>query len=138
MPDDAAEDEANPFERWGLDPMQGPTAITERMRDLAADAPDEATRKAIRAAWEELTMHPARRFRAAAGAHPDSHHVASAPPAPPPRPRPAKVELELADLLMRPSIVAALGLEDVAASPLPEVPIADDPIFDGDGSPHQW
>ncbi len=132
MADDEAQGEDNPFERWGLDPMQGPAAITERMRELAADAPDEATRKVIRAAWEELTLHPARRFRAAAGAHPDSHHAAGAPPPPPPRVRAEPFEPQLADLLMRPSIVAALGLEDVAASPLPDVAPADDPIFEGD------
>ncbi|MCA9604645.1 MAG: hypothetical protein KC619_03560 [Myxococcales bacterium] len=131
MPDDDAPED-NPFERWGLDPMHGPTAITERMRELAADAPDEATRKVIRAAWEELTLHPARRFRAAAGAHPDSHHVAGTPPPPPLRVRAAPFDPELADLLMRPSILAALGLEEVAASPLPDVAPADDPIFDGD------
>ncbi len=129
MPD-APDDEANPFERWGLDPMLGPAAITERMRELAAEAPDEATRKAIRAAWEELTLHPARRFRAAASAHPDSHHAAGAPPPPPPRPLVEPFEPELADLLMRPSLLAALGLDEIASSPLPHHDPADDPIFD--------
>lgn len=129
MPD-TRDDDANPFERWGLDPTQGPAAITERLRELAADAPDEATRKAIRAAWEELTLHPARRFRAAASAHPDSHHAAGAPPPPPPRPFAEPFEPELADLLMRPSLLAALGLDEIAASPLPHLAPADDPIFD--------
>ncbi len=128
MPDD----DENPFERWGIDPTEGPAAITERMRELAADAPDEATRRAIREAWEELTMHPARRFRAAVSAHPDSHHVSDQrPPPPPPRPRRTRRDLKLADLVLRPSILGALGLQDVARQPLPDTPPEDDPIFAG-------
>ena len=124
MPDDE-----NVFERWGIDPTQGPAAITERMRELAADAPDEEARKAIRAAWEELTLHPARRFRAAVGAHPDSHRVTGPPPPPPARARAEAFEPELADLAMRPSILEALDLREVAEAPLPDIAPAEDPIF---------
>jgi len=125
------EDE-NPFERWGIDPSDGPAAITERMRELAADAPDEATRKTIRAAWEELTMHPARRFRAAVTAHPDSHGVGDQDaPVPPVRPRPRSQALELSDLVLRPSVLAALDLRDVADRDLPDVDPEHDPVFSG-------
>ncbi|MBX3274121.1 MAG: hypothetical protein KF729_27895 [Sandaracinaceae bacterium] len=129
---DARDDDESPFERWDLDPTEGPTAITERLRELAEAAPDEATRAAIRAAWEELTRHPARRFRAAANAHPDSHGAAGAAPPPPPPPPPARFEVELADLVMRPSVLAALGLEAVAASPLPAIAPEDDPLFEAE------
>jgi len=127
MPDP---DDDNPFERWGIDPTQGPAAITERLRALVQEAPDEETCRAIRAAWEELTMHPARRFRAATGAHPDSHGSAHEPPPPPP-PRPvAPPAIGLSDLAMRPSIVDALRLEEVArAEPLPDVSPEEDLIL---------
>lgn len=121
--------EDNPFERFGIDPTQGPAAITERMRELAAEAPDDETRRAIRAAWEELTMHPARRFRAAVRAHPDSHAGADAAPPPPPRARPARLELSLADLALRPSVVEAVGLEAVAEAPLPDIAPDSDDFF---------
>ena len=55
----------NPFERYGLDPREGVVAITQRLKELAEDATDDAERERIRAAWEELTLHPARRLRAA-------------------------------------------------------------------------
>lgn len=116
----------NPFERYGIDPEKGPAEITERLRELAEDAPDEDTRRTIRAAWEELTMHPARRFRAAATAHPDSHGLAGAPPAPPPRISPSQPELNLADLSLRPSVVAALGDD---GEELPDIALEDDPIL---------
>ncbi len=64
-----SEDNRNPFERFGIDPKEGPRAITERLRELAEEA-NEAERVVIRAAWEELTLHPLRRLRAAFGAHP--------------------------------------------------------------------
>ena len=119
------ERELNPYERWDIDPLGGPEAITRRMRDLAEEAPDEATRKAIRAGWEELTMHPARRLKAALGAHPDSHGVAGAPPPLPPRRVPPKLELELRDLALRPRIVDALDAP--VTETLPDEPAGDDP-----------
>lgn len=121
----------NPFEKYGIDPTQGPAAITERMRDLAADAPDDASRDAIRAAWETLTKHPARRFEAATGAHPDSYQEAGSPPPRPPRARAERLELRLADLAMRPSLVDALGLGEVAQDALPDIAADDDPALQG-------
>lgn len=110
-------DHENPYERWGIDPLGGPAAITERMRELIEDAPDDETRAVLRAVWEELTLHPARRLRAALGAHPE-HRAAMGrrPPSPRPPTRGAP-ELTLSDLAMRPSVLAALG-----ASEPPELP----------------
>ena len=119
------EDE-NPYERWDIDPLGGPAAITERMRELAEDAPDEASRKAIRGAWEELTLHPARRLRAALTAHPDTHGHAGAPP-PPPRAAGAPLEpLTLSDLALRPSVLAALGGDEPT---LLDLPLERDPVL---------
>jgi hypothetical protein len=109
----------NPFERFGLDPLLGPRGITERMRELVEEAP-EAERAAIRSAWEELTLHPARRVRAALLAHPETR-----PPLPP-RPFAARAppgasepELTLDDLALRPSVALALGAAADAAPDLP-------------------
>ncbi len=128
MPPD---DDQNPYERWDIDPLGGPAAITERMRELVEDAPDEATRKAIRAAWEELTLHPARRLAAALGAHPDSHGPRGAPPPSPRAARPKSAELTLTDLALRPSVLDALGAEETTT--LPDVPFTRDPILSTPG-----
>lgn len=125
-PEDDDREGENPYERWDIDPLGGPAAITERMRELAEDAPDEASRKAIRAAWEELTLHPARRLRAALTAHPDTHGHAGAPPAPP---RVASTPIEsltLSDLALRPSVLAALGGDEPA---LLDLPLERDPVL---------
>lgn len=120
------EREINPYERWGIDPLGGPEAITRRMRELVEDAPDEETKKAMRAAWEELTLHPARRLRAALFAHPDSHGAAGAPPPRPSRVTAPPIELVLADLVLRPDVLGAL---DADADELPDVSVEDDPIL---------
>ena len=122
----------NPFERYDLDPREGIAAITQRLKELAEDAKDGAERERIRAAWEELTLHPARRLRAALDAYPETRPPLGAPP-PLPRLRVAPVELELRDLAARPSVVAALPqavasrarAEDGAFAP----PLDDDPLF---------
>jgi hypothetical protein len=120
-------DDENPFERWDIDPLGGPAAITERMRELVEDAPDEATKKAIRAAWEELTLHPARRLRAALTAHPDSHGPRGASPPRPSRSARRDALPSLLALVPRPSVLGALRLADDA--PLPDLPIDRDPIL---------
>jgi hypothetical protein len=136
----------NPFERYGIDPMQGPAAITERMRELAEDA-SEDERAEIRAAWEELTLHPLRRLHAAFGAHPETRPPLGAPPpgglgaklglpsgAPivfGPMPEPAAAvdpPLTLGDLAVLPSVAAALGGER-RPPPRPAVSLEDDPIL---------
>jgi hypothetical protein len=121
--------EDNPFERYGLDPTQGIVAITQRLKELAEDAKTERERDAIRAAWEELTLHPARRLRAALQAHPESRApLGSLPPLP--RLRPATLELGLRDLAARPSVVAALSgvLGDPEEPDLPPS-LLDDPLL---------
>ena len=70
----------NPFERYELDPREGIGAITQKLKELAEDAKDDAEREAIRAAWEELTLHPARRLRAALFAHPETRAELGSPP----------------------------------------------------------
>lgn len=97
----------NPFERYGLDPREGVVAITQRLKELAEDAKTDAERNEIRAAWEELTLHPARRLRAALNAHPETRAPLGSPPALP-RVRVSTTELSLRDLAARPSALAAL------------------------------
>ena len=122
----------NPFERFDLDPREGPRAITERLRELAEEAP-EAERDAIRAAWEELTLHPLRRLRAAIGAPPRHPDAARTGPehAPLVGRKPAAHEPPtLADLAPRPSV--ALSLARLAREELsPKAPLAldDDPVL---------
>ncbi len=128
----------NPFERYDLDPRDGITAITQRLKELAEDAKDDAEREHIRAAWEELTLHPARRPRAALFAHPETRSPLGAPPSLPrrrasradaPAPEPA-LDLTLRDPAARPSLLLALGVDavkDEDAVPSLEV----DPVLRG-------
>lgn len=123
--------EDNPFERYDLDPREGVTAITQRLKELIEDAPDEKTRDAIRKAWEELTLHPARRLRAALHAHPETRPALGQPPALP-RLRVSTTELTLEDLAARPSALAVLPeslvpqvLRDAPKAP----PLDDDPLL---------
>lgn len=113
----------NPFERYGLDPMAGPAALTERLRELAEDATDELERAAIREAWEALMMHPRRRVELALEAHPESRAPVGRPPRPARRPR-GVAALTLDDLVALPSVASALG-----PAPLPDVPLDQDPIL---------
>lgn len=99
--------EENPFERYGLDPREGVVAITQRLKELAEDAKTDAERNEIRAAWEEMTLHPARRLRAALNAHPETRAPLGSPPALR-RVRVSTTELSLRDLAARPSALAAL------------------------------
>lgn len=68
----------NPFERFDLDPEEGPLGITEQLRERAETAKTDDEREALRAAWEQLTRHPRERVRLALLAHPESR-----PPLPP-------------------------------------------------------
>lgn len=96
----------NPFERYDLDPFGGIAAITARMRELVEEASTDAEREAVRAAWEELTLHPARRLTLALLAHPETRPpLGAAPPRPRRRPRPP---LAVADLAALPSALDAL------------------------------
>lgn len=105
---------ASPFERFDIDPRGGPAAITERLRELAEDAEGAEAQAEIRAAWEELTRHPRRRFEAALDAHPETRAPIGEPP---PRARSAgRVEpeapLDLPDLIARPRLESALPPPD--------------------------
>lgn len=114
----------NPFERYDLDPRDGIAAITQRLKELAEDAKDDAERERIRAAWEELTLHPRRRLRAALDAHPETRPPLGSPPVAPRR-RGMPNELGLRDLVARPSIRAVVG--DLQVIPPPR--IEDDPLI---------
>lgn len=117
----------NPFERYGLDPREGVVAITQRLKELAEDAKDDAERERIRAAWEELTLHPARRLRAALDAHPETRAPLGSPPVLP-RVRVLAMELELRDLTARPSALVALPAALSAPGVAPDTPsLEDDP-----------
>lgn len=98
----------NPFERYDLDPRDGIAAITQRLKELAEDAKDDAERERIRAAWEELTLHPRRRLRAALDVHPETRPPLGSPPMAP-RMRGGRPELGLRDLAARPSLRAVVG-----------------------------
>jgi hypothetical protein len=105
----------NPFDRYDLDPREGIAAITERLKELAEDARDDAERERIRAAWEELTLHPARRLRAALFAHPETRPPLGAPPPFVRRRGPSAKPLGLRELAPRPSLSACLTAGAVAA-----------------------
>ena len=107
----------NPFERYDLDPREGIAAITQRLKELAEDAKDDAEREHIRAAWEELTLHPARRLRAALFAHPETRRPLGMAPSlarrRAPRADASGADLTLRDLAARPSLLVALGVDAV-------------------------
>lgn len=117
----------NPFDRFDLDPREGVQAITARLKELAEDAPDEAARQRIREAWEELTLHPARRMRAALFAAPETRPALGAPP---PRTRVRTAEVELPEIAPKPSVAVALGT--VATLRRIDEPLAfdEDPLLD--------
>jgi hypothetical protein len=130
-----SEPSRNPFERFGIDPKEGPRAITERLRELAEDA-NEEDRAAIRAAWEELTLHPLRRLRAALGAHPlhPDFSRTSADFAPLRKRKTATDQpLTVMDFAPRPSVAHPLRAFFAAADQRPRIstpkPLDDDPVL---------
>jgi hypothetical protein len=100
----------NPFDRFDLSPTGDLAELTDALRERAETSPPE-DRPAIRAAWEALTLHPARRLELALTAVPDTR---AAPGRPPPRVALAATEgaLELADLVGLPPLTARLGPPD--------------------------
>ncbi len=117
----------NPFERYDIDPREGPEAITARMRERIEEA-GEDERAELRAVWEQLTLHPQRRLEAALDAFPETRPALGAPP-------PRRVgqtathpdEIALADVILLPSVTRALAADvPERGSVLP--PLADDPI----------
>ncbi|MDF2696390.1 MAG: hypothetical protein K0S65_4773 [Labilithrix sp.] len=124
----------NPFELYDLDPREGIAAITQRLKELAEDARDDAERERIRAAWEELTLHPARRLRAALFAHPETRSPMGTPPTSSRRRAAAAIEpaaeLTLRELAARPSVLLALG--STGGPDDDDVPsLEDDPVLRG-------
>lgn len=122
----------NLFERYDIDPTQGPEAITERFRELAEEA-DEAERAALREAWERLTIHPRERLtmalrtfpehRCPTGSPPGYRHALSRSPLGEPEP-----PLTLKDLAVIPSVRQALGAGELTLPPaLPD--LSDDPLL---------
>jgi hypothetical protein len=115
----------NLFDRWDIDPADGPQAITERLRELAEHAAPRE-RDALRRAWEELTLHPRRRIAEALGAHPETRPPVGRPPLPPRPPPPEAHDGEVARLAHAP-VAAALGPAPEAPPALP--PLDDDPLL---------
>ena len=122
----------NPFERYDLDPHDGIVAITQRLKELAEDATDEKERERIRAAWEELTLHPARRLRAALFAHPETRPPLGTAPLVG-RLRREVLPLALRDLAAPPSVLRLFSHrsgEDEGQGARDEVPsLTDDPVL---------
>ena len=124
----------NPFDRFDIDPRAGLAAITERFRELAEAAKDDAARERIRAAWEELTLHPARRLRAALFAHPETRLPLGGPPPLARRRAAAKAAADfptLRELAPRPSLLLAVLARVPGAAPAHTKPsLEDDPVLD--------
>lgn len=122
----------NPFERYDLDPLEGPEGITARLRERLEDS-DAAERVAIRAAWEELTLHPRRRFHAAIGAHPESRPAIGLPPAyrPPPATSVTIENLTADDLRLGRDLRGVLPPDTPDAAATPDVPFDKDRILHG-------
>jgi hypothetical protein len=126
---------ANPFHKYGISPHDGPSAITERFRELMEDAADDDERAAIRAAWEELTLHPVKRWRAALGTHPETRPPLARPPRRAPAEAaatgPTESDLTAADMSLFPHLSHAFSMRgEGAPDTLTGVlPLADDPIL---------
>lgn len=117
----------NPFERYDLDPREGPEAITARMRELMQEASEEE-RERLRADWEALTLHPRDRLQLALSAFPETRPKQGTPP--PRCRRPAReAELSLEDVVVIPSMGHALGATCGEEMPDPLPSLADDPIL---------
>ena len=121
--------EDNPFDRYGIDPREGPAAITARMRELIEEAHDDATRTRLRADWEELTLHPGKRLRAALGAHPETRVPLGSPPGRASVGASVAQPLALSDLALSPSVAAALTrrLRSAPRVSVVHVALAEDP-----------
>lgn len=118
----------NPFERFEIDPRSGPAQITARFRELMEDARTEEAKAVLREAWEELTLHPRDRLRAALCTFPEAREqiplgVDSEPPKAVPL---AFHDLDLTDLLAPPTVLSALG---PVAAPAEVETLMDDPVL---------
>ena len=109
----------NPFERFGIDPRSGPQAITARFRELMEDARTEEEKAELRVAWEELTLHPRDRLRAALETWPEAREEIplGLDSEPPPLPPLTLADLDLTDLLAAPMVASALPVPAADAEP---------------------
>jgi len=123
----------NPLDRLGLSPLATVDEITAALHEKAEDASDEE-RRVLRETWEELTLHPRSRLRAA---------LSTFPPRPELSARPAELSRELKpvkheedpgglgvaplDILPRPSICAAISGR-IPPPPAVLPAIEDDPL----------
>lgn len=112
------------FDRWGVDPRGGPTAITERMRELAEAEHDPERRARIRADWEALTLHPLRRLEAALDTFPETRPELGAPPRRDAARREEEAALDLRDLVPTPRLESALPAPDDAERDILSTPAA--------------
>lgn len=125
----------NPFERYDLDPRDGISAITARLKELAEDATDDAERERIRAAWEELTLDPARRLKAALFAHPETRPPLGVPPSPSRRAARTdpgsgeSIDHAIAEVHPRASRALALGAPPERAEETPPPSLDEDPLL---------
>jgi hypothetical protein len=124
----------NPFDRYDIDPRLGPTEITARFRDLISEAKTEEERADLRAAWEDLTLHPRDRLVHALATWPEAREEIPLGVDEDERPAPPSMRVEdlrLLDLLAPPEIGAAL-VEPPSASAKPSAKksvLADDPFL---------
>lgn len=119
----------NPFERFDIDPRSGPSQITARFRELMEHARTEEEKAVLRAAWEELTLHPRDRLRAALSTFPETREeIPLGVDDELPRPVPLAAEdLDLTDLLAPPTVLSALA--SAPATPREPETLADDPAL---------
>jgi hypothetical protein len=104
----------NPFDRYELTPTADVAELTDALRERAERA-DPSERADIRAAWELLTLHPARRLELALTAVPETRAPLGGPPPRLPLARwDTHAPLGLEDLIDAPSAVAALDPPDEA------------------------
>lgn len=107
----------NPFEKFDIDPRSSTAQITARFRELVQDARTEDAKAVLRAAWEELTLHPRDRLLAAMATFPETREEiplgvdALLPNAVPL----ATHDLDLTDLLAPPTVLSALGAASTPA-----------------------
>ncbi len=124
----------NPFDELGLSPLSSIDEITAELRERAEDVGEE-DRVALRAAWEELTLHPRSRLKLALTTFPAA--TSREPRAPLPRTKTeplVPITPTLLDLLPRPSVEGALAHgHSQAPSALP--PISDDSLAFGEPAP---
>jgi hypothetical protein len=119
----------NPYERYDIDPRDGPDAITTRMRALAGEAEGDE-RDRLRAEWERLTLHPERRLAAALDAFADTRRPRAQPPDARGIGEAVLPPLTLDDLLAPPSVAEALDPHDHdTIDVLP--PLDHDPLLQG-------